>query len=187
MHRLEAQLIAVFCFQTNQALQSTPLCQEMRLDHDYDDTLVKRSLHHISWKAFSKITGHIDIRVVCVANFWTVLVMKALTPGAIMQAKQVDDANESWQILFIPRRYRFALVRYCSRLLAQNFKHGKRARHGGFTMPLGHLATHLILILYSRTSFTTRILRLLEHVCMALTIVGVWYLVRCFHTCKGSN
>jgi len=181
--RSEALMIAIFLFQTNQALQSTPLCQEMRLIHDYDDNQFKRSLHHISRTALSAVTGHIGIKTVYAANIWiifpVILFMDALTLGFMMQATQANDVNESLQIMFIPRRYSFALVRYCARLLQQNFKYGNRARQSGFTIPLDHMTRQSPFSDGFVTLFPKWTHILWVPVWMTLTMVGVWSLVRC--------
>jgi hypothetical protein len=115
MRRSKALIITVFLFQKNQALQSTPLCQEMQLNHDYDDTSVKRSLHHSS-----AITGQISLILLYTGIFCTTYIVPLFksAPGDKMLAKQVNDANESMEIVFIPRHYRLSLIRYCSRLRA---------------------------------------------------------------------
>jgi hypothetical protein len=117
MQRSKALIITVFLFQKNQALQSTPLCQEMQLNHDYDDTLVKRSLHHSS-----AVTGQIGVILLYTGIFCTTYIVplfkSAPTPGDKVLANQVNDANESMEIVFMPRHYRLSLVRYCSRLRA---------------------------------------------------------------------
>jgi hypothetical protein len=183
MQRSEALIITVILFQTNQVLQSTPLCQEMRLIHDYDDNQFKRSLHHISRTALSAVTRYIGIKTVYAANIWIVfpviLFMDALTPGFMMQAKQANDVNESLQIMFIPRRYSFVLVRYCARLLKQNFKYGNRARQSSFTIPLDHMTRQSPFFDGFVTSFPKRTHILWVPVWMTLTMVGVWSLVRC--------
>lgn len=155
----------------------------MRLIHDYDGTLGKRSLHHISRKALSAVTQHIGIKTAYVSNLWIVfpviLLMDALTPGFMMQAKQANDVNESLQILFIPRRYSFALVRYCSRLLQLNFKYRKYTRQSGFSIPLDDIPSHSTFTDGYVTSFPKRAHIMWVPVWMTLITAGVWSLVRC--------